>query len=196
MHEDDVEQLSQHDLSGLYFHAIEAAPTTDFTHPLEEGWMTQAVKNIASHFDSEKGPDSGQAKMFYDSLLRKLQMRNSGGMTEWDSNELNKSLFSALHSPQMAIPEVMRRLVVKHDSDWHSSEQDVRWSVVFDKKNWHPMKQVNASFLEACRWMDKVPPFTKEKSVWHFHPLEFLEMLKNCDFPKTPINEELTPWSL
>lgn len=193
MHEDDVEQLSQHDLSGLYFHAIEAAPTTDFTHPLEEGWMTQAVKNIASHFDSEKGPDSGQAKMFYDSLLRKLQMRNSGGMTEWDSNELNKSLFSALHSPQMAIPEVMRRLVVKHDSDWHSSEQDVRWSVVFDKKNWHPMKQVNASFLEACRWMDKVPPFTKEKSVWHFHPLEFLEMLKNCDFPKTPINEELTP---
>jgi hypothetical protein len=179
MHQDDVEQLSQHDLTGLNFQAIEAAPTTDFVHTLDETWLTEAFKSIATHFDSAKGPDSAQAKWFYNDLNRDLQIRDAGGMADWDKADLRKRLFAALHMTQMGIGELTRRLVVKHDSDWHSSAEDPRWSVFFkDRYIINQMKQINGGFLETTRWMDKVPPFTEHKSVWHFHPLEFLEILR------------------
>lgn len=192
MHQDDVEQLSQHDLTQLNFTAIVAEPTTDFSRPLDESWATEAVKSLASHFDAEKGPDSAQAKTFFDGVLGQLRARNTGGMTEWDSSELNKRLFNVLHSSQMNLPELTRRLVVKHDSDWHGGSENSRWGRLFGD-GWEPMNGVNKLFLQKHEWMSKVPPFMEGKPVWHFHPLEFLEMLKNSDFPKTPINEDLIP---
>ncbi|EDX4825716.1 hypothetical protein CB200_004505, partial [Salmonella enterica subsp. arizonae] len=75
MHQDDVEQLSQHDLAGLDFDCIEAEHTTDFTRTLDERWVIDALKSISSHFDSEKGPASAQAKMFYDSLIHNAENR-------------------------------------------------------------------------------------------------------------------------
>lgn len=54
MHQNDVEQLSQHDLAGLNFHCIEAEHTTDFTRTLDERWLIDALKSIRSHFDGEK----------------------------------------------------------------------------------------------------------------------------------------------
>lgn len=195
MHQDDVEQLSQHDLTGLNFQAIEAAPTTDFVHTLDETWLTEAFKSIATHFDSAKGPDSAQAKWFYNDLNRDLQIRDAGGMADWDKADLRKRLFAALHMTQMGIGELTRRLVVKHDSDWHSSAEDPRWSVFFkDRYIINQMKQINGGFLETTRWMDKVPPFTEHKSVWHFHPLEFLELLNpkgNCACGRDITLEEL-----
>lgn len=43
MHQDDVEQLSQHDLARLNFHCIEAEHTTDFTRTLDERWVIDAL---------------------------------------------------------------------------------------------------------------------------------------------------------
>ncbi|WP_053094507.1 glycoside hydrolase family 19 protein [Yersinia mollaretii] len=178
MHQDDVEQLSQHDLTQLNFTTIVAEPTTDFSRPLDENWVTEAVKSLASHFDAEKGPDSAQAKTFFDGLLGQLRVRNAGGMTEWDSNELNKRLFNILHSSQMNLPQLTRRLVVQHDSDWHGGSENSRWSRLFGD-GWDPMNGVNKLFLRDHEWMSKVPPFMEGKPVWHFHPLEFLEMIKD-----------------
>lgn len=176
MHQDDVEQLSQHDLTQLNFTAIVAEPTTDFSRPLDESWATEAVKSLASHFDAEKGPDSAQAKTFFDGVLGQLRARNAGGMTEWDSSELNKRLFNVLHSSQMNLPELTRRLVVKHDSDWHGGSENSRWGRLFGD-GWEPMNGVNKLFLQKHEWMNKVPPFMEGKPVWHFHPLEFLEAI-------------------
>ncbi|WP_222424601.1 glycoside hydrolase family 19 protein [Yersinia mollaretii] len=181
MHQDDVEQLSQHDLTQLNFTTIVAEPTTDFSRPLDENWVTEAVKNLASHFDAEKGPDSAQAKTFFDGLLGQLRARNAGGMTEWDSSELNKRLFNILHSSQMNLPQLTRRLVVQHDSDWHGGSENSRWSRLFGD-GWDPMNGVNKLFLRDHEWMSKVPPFMEGKPVWHFHPLEFLEMIRQEDY--------------
>ncbi|WP_222423448.1 glycoside hydrolase family 104 protein [Yersinia kristensenii] len=178
IHQDDVDQLSQHDLTQLNFTAIVAEPTIDFSHPLDESWVTEAVKSLASHFDAEKGPDSAQAKTFFDGLLGQLRARNAGGMTEWDSSELNKRLFNVLHSSQMNLPELTRRLVVKHDSDWHGGSENSRWSRLFGD-GWQPMNGVNRLFLQKNEWMSKVPPFMEGKPVWHFHPLEFLNAIKD-----------------
>ena len=100
-------------------------------------------------------------------------------LADWDQIELRKRLFAALHLSQMGVPELTRRLVVKHDSDWHCHDKDPRWSTFFDNKNWDPMQKANAVFMEVTRWMDKVPPFIENQAVWHFHPLEFLEMLSS-----------------
>ncbi|WP_230354310.1 hypothetical protein [Lelliottia sp. WAP21] len=177
MHQDDVEQLSQHDLAGLNFDCIEAEQTTDFTRTLDEHWVIDALKSISSHFDSEKGPASAQAKMFYDSLIHNAENRRPPD--PYPDKSQDELLFGALHTNQMNIPEYARRLIVKHDSDWHSTREDTRWSSVFKDRHESPVVQLaNEGFLDATRWMDKVPPFASQHSVWHFHPLEFLEMLK------------------
>ena len=177
VHQDDVEQLSQHDLAELNFHCIEAAPTTDFTRTLDEHWLIAALKSIRSYFDGEKGPDSSQAGMFYDSVIRNAENRRPP--SPYPDKSQDAQLFGALHTNQMNIPEYARRLIVKHDSDWHSTRDDTRWSSVFKFRDESPVvKMANGGFLDATRWMDKVPPFASQRSVWHFHPLEFLKMLK------------------
>lgn len=192
MHQDDVEQLSQHDLAGLNFHCIEAEHTTDFTRTLDERWLIDALKSISSHFDGEKGPQFAQAKMFYDSLIHNAENRRPPN--PYPDKSQDQCLFGALHTNQMNIPEYARRLIVKHDSDWHSTRDDTRWSSVFKVRDESPVvKMANGGFLDATHWMDKVPPFASQRSVWHFHPLEFIEILRSTEFPKTPVNGELTP---
>lgn len=180
MHQDDVEQLSQHDLAELNFHCIEAEHTTDFTRTLDERWVIDALKSISSHFDSEKGPASAQAKMFYDSLIHNAENRRPPD--PYPDKSLDELLFGALHTNQMNIPEYARRLIVKHDSDWHSTREDTRWSSVFTVRDESPVvKMANGGFLDVTRWMDKVPPFASQRSVWHFHPLEFLYVMSGND---------------
>lgn len=180
MHQDDVEQLSQHDLAELNFHCIEAEHTTDFTRTLDERWLIDALKSIRSHFDSEKGPASAQAKMFYDSLIHNAENRRPPD--PYPDKSQDELLFGALHTNQMNIPEYARRLIVKHDSDWHSTREDTRWSSVFTVRDESPVvKMANGGFLDVTRWMDKVPPFASQRSVWHFHPLEFLYVMSGND---------------
>lgn len=178
MHQDDVEQLCQHDFSRLNFHAVQAQPTTDFTRTLDESWLTQVLKSIASHFDTEKGPESAKVRTFYDSVIRSIGHRDA----KYPDDALDQHLFAALHINQMNIPEYTRRLVVKHDSDWHSTSQDTRWLAIFGNREESPVvKMANAGFLDATHWMDKVPPFSGHRSVWHFHPLEFLYVMSGND---------------
>lgn len=180
MHQNDVEQLSQHDLAGLNFHCIEAEHTTDFTRTLDERWLIDALKSISSHFDSEKGPQFAQAKMFYDSLIRNAENRRPP--TPYPDKSLDQYLFGALHTNQMNIPEYARRLIVKHDSSWHSTRDDTRWSSVCKSRDESPVvKMANGGFLDVTHWMDKVPPFASQRSVWHFHPLEFLYVMSGDD---------------
>lgn len=180
MHQDDVEQLSQHDLAELNFHCIEAEHTTDFTRTLDERWLIDALKSIRSHFDGEKGPDSSQAGMFYDSLIRNAENRRPPD--PYPDKSQDELLFGALHTNQMNIPEYARRLIVKHDSDWHSTREDTCWSSVFKVRDESPVvKMANGGFLDVTRWMDKVPPFASQRSVWHFHPLEFLYVMSGND---------------
>lgn len=180
MRQDDVEQLSQQDLSGLNFHCIEAEHTTDFTRTLDERWLIEALKSICSHFDSEKGPQFAQAKMFYDSLIRDAENRRPP--SPYPDTSEDQYLFGALHMDQMNIPEYVRRLIVKHDSGWHSTRDDTRWSSIFKDRQESPVVQLaNGGFLDATRWMDKVPPFASQRSVWHFHPLEFLYIMSSDD---------------
>ena len=192
MHQDDVEQLSQHDLVGLNFHCIEAEPTTDFTRTLDESWLIYALKSISSHFDDEKGPPFAQAKMFYNSLI--CNAENKRPPSSYPDKSVDQLLFGAMHNNQMNIPEYARRLIVKHDSDWHSTRNDTRWSSVFKNSEESPVvKMANGGFLDATRWMDKVPPFASQRSVWHFHPIEFLEIIRNAECPKTHVNGVLAP---
>lgn len=180
MHQDDVEQLSQHDLAALNFHCIESEATTDFTRTLDESWIIEGLKSVNAHFSGEKGPQSAQAKMFYDSLIHNAENRRSP--SPYPDKSQDEYLFSALHANQMNIPEYARRLIVKHDSDWHSTRDDARWSSVFKNRQESPIVQLsNAGFLDATQWMDKVPPFASQRSVWHFHPLEFLYVMSGDD---------------
>ncbi|WP_281075368.1 hypothetical protein [Klebsiella quasivariicola] len=96
MHQDDVDQLSQHDLVGLNFHCIESEHTTDFTRTLDERWLIDALKSISSHFDGEKGPQFAQAKMFYDSLI--YNAGNRRPPSPYPDKSQDQYLSGALHT--------------------------------------------------------------------------------------------------
>lgn len=118
--------------------------------------------------------------MFYDSLIHNAENRRSP--SPYPDKSQDQYLFDALHTNQMNIPEYARRLVVKHDSDWHSTRDDTHWSSVFKVRDESPVvKMANGGFLDATCWMDKVPPFASQRSVWHFHPLEFLYAMSGDD---------------
>lgn len=150
---DDVEQLCQHDLAELNFHCIEAEHTTDFTRTLDERWLIDALKSIRSHFDGEKGPDSSQAGMLYDSVIRNAENRRPP--SPYPDKSQDAQLFGALHTNQMNIPEYARRLIVKHDSDWHSTRDDTRWSSVFKVRDESPVvKRANGDFwMRRAGWI-------------------------------------------
>ncbi|EOU9513672.1 glycoside hydrolase family 19 protein [Cronobacter dublinensis] len=120
--------------------------------------------------------------MFYESLIRRAENRRPPKLYPDISDD--EQLFGALHSNRMNIPEYARRLIVKHDSEWDSSPDDTRWASVFNgQEESHSVTMANSAFLEATRWMNKVPPFASQRAVWHFHPLEFLEAInpkRNC----------------
>src|SRR5690606_17555796 len=130
--------------------------------------------------------------MFYDSVIRNAENRRPP--SPYPDKSQDAQLFGALHTNQMNIPEYARRPIVKHDSDWLSTRDATRLSSVFKFRDESPVvKMANGGFLDATRWMDKVPPFASQRSVWHFHPLEILEMLRKVEFPRTPVNGELIP---
>ncbi|ECG8510393.1 hypothetical protein FVI83_19800 [Salmonella enterica subsp. diarizonae] len=58
VHQDDVEQLSQHGLAGLNFDCIKAEHTTDFTRTLDERWVIDALKNITIAYMPIVGGDT------------------------------------------------------------------------------------------------------------------------------------------
>ena len=62
--------------------------------------------------------------MFYDNLIRNAEDRRPP--SPYPDISQDAQLFSGLQANQMNIAEYARRLIVKHDSDWHSNRDDAR----------------------------------------------------------------------
>ncbi len=63
--------------------------------------------------------------------------------------------------------------MVKHESEWHGGSTNPKWNGLLATMSGDSLAYVK-QWLDAHEWMSKVPEFSKDEAVWHFHPVEFL----------------------
>jgi muramidase (phage lysozyme) len=181
MRQEDVTELSQHDLGKLGFVALQEASSDDFSRSLNESWVKQALLRFEQGVGRARSSKCAMASNFYQSLLMLADLNEDGGISGYDSEQLNEQLFRGLHYPGQDVPQMLRRLVVKHDSEWFGGSSHQRWRSFFsddDRHLWPYRKQ----WLDDQEWMSQVPAFSEGKPVWHCHPTEFLKAIDTTEF--------------
>lgn len=171
MCQDDVKEIHQYDLKERGFSTLEEAPSPDVSKSLRESWVKGAYNWLSERVGKERGIQQKQVSAFYKSMIKKIDADGDGELS-------GKELYNALHHPELGLRDIAARLVVKHDSEWFGGSNHHRWSVFF--QNYDRLRIAYAKqWIDDCEWMSKVPPFSKGEPIWHFHPVMFLESLKN-----------------
>jgi GH24 family phage-related lysozyme (muramidase) len=96
--------------------------------------------------------------------------------TDGDGELSSEELFYAVHHPEMEIRNITARMVVKHDSEWSGDSSHHKWEVYF--KNYDLLRmQYAKQWRDDVEWMSQVEAFKGGASVWHMHPVMFLDAI-------------------
>lgn len=170
MSQEDVDELNQYDLTEREFCALIEQSDSDMKKSLREGWMRDTYSWLAKRINPDKGMQQAAVSRFYKAMLDRLDTDQDGMMS-------NREIFNAIHHPEMGVRRIVSRLVVKHDSEWFGVSSHHKWATYF--QNFDILRLDYAKkWLDDCEWMSQVPPFDRGESVWHMHPIVFLDALK------------------
>ncbi|MEI7255370.1 hypothetical protein [Dickeya dadantii] len=174
---EDVDELSQHDLSKLGFTALEEASTDDFGSLLKENflkgifdWVSQSIRGD-TEFECQQGSET------YKKLVKVIDQNNDGNLSQYELAAFERRIFEGLHSGENNAPELVRRLIVKHDSEWFGDSKHKHWQSFLNNDSYPKMMPYLKKWRDDMAWMSEVPEFKSGKPVWHFHPVEFLDIL-------------------
>lgn len=68
-------------------------------------------------------------------------------------------------------------MVVKHESEWFGGSGHQKWTAFF--QDYGTLRiDFAKKWLDDMEWMSQVAPFTSDQSVWHMHPVVFLDALR------------------
>ncbi|HDT5145229.1 TPA: hypothetical protein QHS21_001260 [Klebsiella michiganensis] len=167
----DVEEVSQYDLLKLGFQALEESSGGDVMNSPYESWIPQAFGTISQ--SAEQGADYqyGLVPPFYRDLMAEMDSNRDGKVT---AEEIRQAL--AVRDP--LVKNVVNRLVVKHHSEWCGGRSTGRWEGFYKDLDSLEVKYCE-KWQADLEWMSQVPPFDKDEAVWHFHPVIFLDSLKD-----------------
>ncbi|WP_050570297.1 hypothetical protein [Dickeya dadantii] len=178
---EDVDELSQHDLSKLGFTALEEASTDDFGSLLKENflkgifdWVSQSIRGD-TEFECQQGSET------YKKLVKVIDQNNDGNLSQYELAAFERRIFEGLHSGENNAPELVRRLIVKHDSEWFGDSKHKHWQSFLNNDSYPKMMPYLKKWRDDMAWMSEVPEFKSGKPVWHFHPVEFIDMLNDDD---------------
>ncbi|SUC46777.1 Phage-related lysozyme (muraminidase) [Providencia stuartii] len=167
--------LSQYDLAQLGFKTVvNETNTFDYLPGLgtiNAPFISSIFKEIIEKVELSSRPNKAIIAFNYNRLL--LQMTSSQTI-DYNPNEY-RYMF---HHPMFA--DVINKTIVKHPSDWYYTAKDAIWQpflqyLAKDAPQW---KAYSEEFIENMTWMQAV---TKDKlvpSLWHMHPLVFLDAIK------------------
>ncbi|MFZ5273769.1 hypothetical protein [Enterobacter asburiae] len=167
---DDVETVSQNDLTKLKFKAIGQEPAKNQLRSLETQWVIDAFRWLSSQIWGGRDMESGQLQAYYTRMADELEKVNT---PENIQNENRDSVSDMLRHRNQYVDFLLRRLVVKHESEWHGGSTSPKWNGVLATMSGDSLAYVK-QWLDAHEWMSQVPEFSKDEAVWHFHPVEFL----------------------
>ncbi|WP_164095590.1 glycoside hydrolase family 19 protein [Serratia marcescens] len=170
---DDVETVSQNDLTKLKFKAVGQEPVRNQLRSLEMQWVIDAFRWLSSQIWAGRDMESGQLQAYYTRMADELE---KGNIPQGAIDRYRSSISNALHHWNPYIDFFLRRLVVKHESEWHGGSTNPKWNGVLATMSGDSLAYVK-QWLDVHEWMSQVPEFSKDEAVWHFHPVEFLSIL-------------------
>ncbi|EQA5721541.1 glycoside hydrolase family 19 protein [Cronobacter dublinensis] len=166
----DVEEIRQYELAKQGFQPLEEAGGGDMMNSPYEGWVPQAFGEISRSAEQGAGYQYGLVPPFYRELMTQMDGNRDGKVT---ADEIRQAL--TVRDP--LVRNVVNRLVVKHHSEWCKGRSSGRWEGFY--KELDPLEMVYCEKWQAdLEWMSRVPPFDKDEAVWHFHPVVFLETIR------------------
>ena len=167
----DVEEVSQYDLLKLGFQALEEDSGGDVINSPYESWVPAAFGAISQAAEQGVDYQYGLVPQFYRDLMAEIDCNRDGKVT---AEEIRQAM--AVCDP--LVKAVVNRLVVKHHSEWCGGRSTGRWEGFYKDLDSLEVKYCE-KWQADLEWMSKVPPFNKDEAVWHFHPVVFLDSLKD-----------------
>ncbi|WP_312975861.1 glycoside hydrolase family protein [Atlantibacter hermannii] len=194
MPQSDVEEVGQYDLLKLGFLPLEENSGGDVMNSPYESWVPEAFGTISQSAEQSASYQYGLVPQFYRDLMSEVDSNRDGKVT---AEEIRQAL--AVRDP--LVKNVVNRLAVKHHSEWCKGRSTGRWEEFY--KDLDPLEIKYCEKWQAdLEWMSRVPPFDKDEAVWHFHPVVFLDAVKQernkqVIFPLTvkPENDPRHIWS-
>jgi GH24 family phage-related lysozyme (muramidase) len=169
MSESDVDVLHQYDLKERGFTALKEESTADMSKSLREGWMKSLLNRLSEMVNRERGIQQQQVSDYYKKAVNHID-------TDGDGELSSEELFYAVHHPEMEIRNITARMVVRHDSEWSGDSSHHKWEVYF--KNYDLLRmQYAKQWRDDVEWMSQVEAFKGGASVWHMHPVMFLDAI-------------------
>ncbi|WP_049869989.1 glycoside hydrolase family 19 protein [Dickeya fangzhongdai] len=175
----DVDVLSQHDLSELGFITLEESSTDDFGSLLKENFLKGIFDWVSKSLRGDTEFEGQQGSETYKKLVKVIDQNNDGNLSQYELAAFEKRIFENLHSGENNVPNLVRRLIVKHDSEWFGDSKHKHWQSFLNNDSYPEMMPYLKKWRDDMAWMSEVPEFKSGKPVWHFHPVEFLDILSD-----------------
>ncbi|WGC26410.1 N-acetylglucosaminidase [Enterobacter ludwigii] len=165
--------LSQYDLAKLGFRTETSEPTSfDYLDGKNQpvGFFRSLINSLYEAAAGDTRTSHALVKHNYQRLLDKID----SGSDRYSPMEY----WRALHNPDYR--DVIQKTIVKHPSDWYFKRGDAIWQPFLNalKKEAPEWKKYSEDFLDRMAWMQDVTTEKLGPSLWHMHPIMFLDAIK------------------
>lgn len=165
--------LSQYDLAKLGFRTETSEPTSfDYLDAKNQpvGFFRSLINSLYEAATGDTRTSHALVKHNYQRLLDKID----SGSDRYSPMEY----WRALHNPDYR--DTIQKTIVKHPSDWYFKKGDAIWQPFLNalKKEAPEWKKYSEDFLDKMAWMQDVSTEKLGPSLWHMHPIMFLDAIK------------------
>lgn len=165
--------LSQYDLAKLGFRTETSEPTSfDYLDGKNQpvGFFRSLINSLYEAAAGDTRTSHALVKHNYQRLLDKID----SGSDRYSPMEY----WRELHNPDYR--DVIQKTIVKHPSDWYFKRGDAIWQPFLNalKKEAPEWKKYSEDFLDKMAWMQDVTTEKLGPSLWHMHPIMFLDAIK------------------
>lgn len=180
--QDGIKEIIQHDLKALRFTPLEQEPAKDFQQSLGEQWLGKAFSFIGGAIHPERALESQELSEYYSQIAKVLDANGDGKISSTELDLYRSAVLQGLRNRNEEVEMLLRRIIVKHESEWYGKSSHPRWQTLLDTlpKAGQDYAKI---WIDNHEWMSQVPALAKDEAVWHFHPVEFLPILESnkCD---------------
>ena len=166
--QDKVLITEQFDLLSQGFTPLEEVTANDVSETFKENWVITALELIASSAEHQRVMKHAFVPDNYRRLIAKLENPQYDGVN---------AVRDALRVRHSLVRDVVDRLVIRHHSEWYGSISSGRWNGVYKDLDVFDKKYCE-KWQSDMEWMSQVEPFNQDEPIWHFHPIVFLDALK------------------
>lgn len=165
--------LSQYDLAKLGFR-IETSEPTSFDYLDGKNQPTGFFRNLIDSLYQAAIDDTRTSHALVKHNYQRLLDKIDRGSDQYSPMEY----WRALHNPDYR--DTIQKTIVKHPSDWYFKKGDAIWQPFLNvlKKEAPEWKKYSEDFLDKMAWMQDVTTEKLGPSLWHMHPIMFLDAIK------------------